>query len=94
VVPFLELGITEMRAFVLSIVLLVGSPILGQQPKTITNSIGIKLVRIHAGSFTMGSPVDEEGRKDMQESAYAVSISKSYYLGVYEATQGQYETVR
>ena len=82
-----------MRAFVLSIVLLVGSPILGQQPKAITNSIGMKLVRIHAGSFTMGSPVDEEGRKDMQESAYAVSISKSYYLGVYEVTQGQYETV-
>ena len=48
-----------MRAFVLSIVLLVASLTFGQQPKAITNSIGMKLVLILPGSFTMGSPIDE-----------------------------------
>ncbi len=81
-----------MRSLVLSIVLLVVSPAFGQQPKKITNSIGMKLVLIPAGSFTMGSPVGEVGRKD-NETPHEVTISKSYYLGVYEVTQEQYEKV-
>ena len=81
-----------MRALVLIIVLLVASPAAGQQPKEITNSIGMKLVLIHAGSFTMGSPSGEAGR-DPNETQHEVTISKSYYLGSYEVTQGQYEKV-
>ena len=63
-----------------------------QQLKEITNSIGMKLVLIHAGSFTMGSPDGEIGRQD-NEMPHEVTISKSYYLGVYEVTQDQYERV-
>ncbi len=48
-----------MRLLVLFIVLLIGSPALGQQLKAITNSIGMKLVLIHPGSFTMGAPDNE-----------------------------------
>ena len=81
-----------MRALILSIVLLIGSPALGQQLKAITNSIGMKLVLIHPGSFTMGSPMNEVGRRD-NEMQHEVTISKSYYLGLYEVTQGQYENV-
>ncbi len=81
-----------MRAFVLIIVLLFGSPAVGQQLKEITNSIGMRLVLIHAGSFTMGSPVNElEVRPD--ETPHEVKISKSYYLGIYEVTQEQYDKV-
>ncbi len=74
--------------------LLVGwsSPIFGQHQKMFTNSIGMKLVLIHAGSFTMGAPIEEVGRRD-NESSHEVTISKSYYLGAYEVTQGQYEKV-
>jgi formylglycine-generating enzyme required for sulfatase activity len=32
-----------------------------QSPKEITNSIGMKLVLIPKGTFTMGSPIEEDG---------------------------------
>ena len=48
-----------MRALGSIIVLFMVSPAFSQQPKEITNSIGMKLVLIHAGSFRMGSPVGE-----------------------------------
>ena len=81
-----------MRSLVLFIVLLIGSPALGQQLKAITNSIGMKLVLIHPGSFTMGSPDDEVGRV-RNETSHEVTLSKSYYLGANEVTQGDYEKV-
>ena len=81
-----------MRALILSIVLLVVAPALGQQSKEITNSIGMKLVLIPAGTFTMGSPVGEVGRKD-DETPHEVTISKSFYLGSHEVTQGEYDKV-
>ena len=58
----------------------------------ITNSIGMKLVLIPKGAFVMGSPESEEGRYD-DETQHEVTISKDYYLGVTEVTQGQYEKV-
>ena len=67
-----------MRALVLIIILWFGSPALGQQPKKITNSIGMKL---------------EGARTGTDETLPEVTITKSYYLGVYEVTQGEYENV-
>ncbi len=72
-----------MRALVLSVVLLVVSPAFGQQTKEITNSIGMKLVLILPGSFTMGSPIDEVGRQEW-ETQHLAMISNWYYLGEYE----------
>jgi formylglycine-generating enzyme required for sulfatase activity len=63
-----------------------------QAPKEITNSIGMKLVLIPKGTFMMGSPKSEEGRQK-EETQHEVTISKDYYLGVYEVTQAQYEKV-
>jgi formylglycine-generating enzyme required for sulfatase activity len=63
-----------------------------QPPKEITNSIGMKLVLIPKGTFMMGSPESEQGRKQ-DETQHEVTISKEYYLGVYEVTQAQYEKV-
>ena len=63
-----------------------------QSPNTITNSIGMKLLSIPKGTFTMGSPIEEEGA-DNDEEQHQVTISKDYYLGVTEVTQGQYEKV-
>jgi len=63
-----------------------------QSPKEITNSIGMKLVLIPKGTFMMGSPASEELRQE-DETQHEVTISKGYYLGVYEVTQAQYETV-
>jgi formylglycine-generating enzyme required for sulfatase activity len=58
--------------------------------KVITNSIGMKLTRIPAGKFQMGSPSTEKER-DANELRHEVTISKPLYMGVYEVTQGQYE---
>ncbi len=87
-----------MRSVLLCILLVGGlsSPTLGQQPKEITNSIGMKLVLIHAGSFTLGSPEGEVGKLDSEtqnELEHEVTISRSYYLAMYESTQGEYQKV-
>jgi len=63
-----------------------------QPPKEITNSIGMKLVLIPKGTFMMGSPESEEAHRE-DETQHEVTISKDYYLGVYEVTQAQYEKV-
>jgi formylglycine-generating enzyme required for sulfatase activity len=67
-------------------------PAKAQAPKEITNSIGMKLVLIPKGTFMMGSPETEKGRQE-NETQHEVTISKDYYLGVYEVTQAQYEKV-
>jgi WD40 repeat protein/formylglycine-generating enzyme required for sulfatase activity len=64
----------------------------GASPRQIENSIGMKLVLILAGKFTMGSPANEKGRHT-DELRHDVEISKSFYLGVHEVTQGQFEKV-
>ena len=58
----------------------------------ITNSIGMKLVRIPAGKFTMGSPEGEEGSRRRREQ-HEVEITKEFWLGVHEVTQGQFKEV-
>ncbi|MBL8853076.1 MAG: formylglycine-generating enzyme family protein [Planctomycetaceae bacterium] len=58
----------------------------------LTNSIGMDFVLIPTGTFTMGSPAQEEGRSD-DETQYEVTISGDYFLGVYEVTQAQYQHV-
>jgi len=52
----------------------------------------MKLVLIPKGTFVMGSPESEEGRQK-DETQHEVTISKDYYLGVTEVTQGQYQKV-
>ncbi len=62
-----------------------------QQPP-ITNSIGMQLKLIPAGTFMMGSPDSELGL-DNPELQHHVTLTKDYYLGVHEVTQEQYEKV-
>jgi formylglycine-generating enzyme required for sulfatase activity len=57
--------------------------------KAITNSIGMKLVRIPVGKFLMGSPKDEKDRKDDEEQ-HEVEITKPFYMGACTVTQAQY----
>ncbi|MFM9065816.1 MAG: formylglycine-generating enzyme family protein [Planctomycetota bacterium] len=58
----------------------------------ITNSIGMKLVLIPKGKFLMGSP-ETEAARDADEQQHEVTLSRDYYLGAYEVTQGQYKKV-
>ena len=45
------------------------------------------MVRVPAGSFVMGSPVDEAGRQD-DEVQHQVTLSRSFWMGTTEVTQG------
>jgi formylglycine-generating enzyme required for sulfatase activity len=59
----------------------------------ITNSIGMKLVLIAAGEFLMGSPDSDTDAYDDEKPQHRVQISRSFYLGLYVVTQGQYAVV-
>ncbi len=48
--------------------------------------------RIEAGTFTMGSPTSELGRSS-NELQHRVTLSKPYYIGVFEVTQKQWQLV-
>ena len=58
----------------------------------LTNSIGMKFRLIPAGTFMMGSPTDEPDRYD-NETQHRVEISRDFYLGKYEVTQGEWKSV-
>ncbi|MHC4648535.1 MAG: SUMF1/EgtB/PvdO family nonheme iron enzyme [Planctomycetota bacterium] len=70
--------------------------------ETFTNSIGMKFARIEAGGFMMGvekTPLPEPWAKSEhlrdgdpdEQPAHRVSISKSFYMGIHEVTNEQYE---
>jgi formylglycine-generating enzyme required for sulfatase activity len=59
---------------------------------TFTNSIGMKFVLIPAGSFEMGSPSNEKGR-DNKETQHRVILTKNFFMGETEVTQGQWKSV-
>jgi len=77
------------------------------QPQIFTNTIGMKFVRVHAGSFFMGScvPADDNFKASpcpsgIKVDPYAsfsegpqhqVRISKPFYMGMYEVTVGQFK---
>ena len=54
--------------------------------------LGLKMARIDAGRFVMGSPEDEPERRE-DEIRHEVTIGKPFYMGVYEVTQKQYYDV-
>ncbi len=59
---------------------------------TYTNSLGMTFKLIPAGTFMMGSPEDEPGRKS-NETLHQVTLTQSYYMQTTETTQGQWESV-
>ncbi len=62
-------------------------------PSEITNSIGMQLRLIPAGSFMMGtSPGDSEADDD-ESPRHQVEITRPFYIGVYEVTQAQWKEV-
>ena len=52
-------------------------------------TLAMKMNRIPAGTFKMGSPASEKLRQD-NETPHHVTISKPFYMGVYEVTQAQF----
>jgi formylglycine-generating enzyme required for sulfatase activity len=53
----------------------------------------MELVLVPRGKFLMGSPKDEEGRRDDEGPQHEVRITRPFYLGVYAVTQAEYQKV-
>ena len=51
------------------------------------------LRRIPPGTFVMGSPEGEVGRNPTRERQHLVTLSKDFYIGVFEVTRRQWELV-
>ncbi len=56
-----------------------------------TDEIWLRLVL--PGTFVMGSPANEAYRVSQAEDQHLVTLTKPYYMGVFEFTQKQYENV-
>jgi formylglycine-generating enzyme required for sulfatase activity len=61
-------------------------------PVQVTNSVGTKLSLIPPGQFVMGSPPGEEWHR-ADEIQHGVTLTKAFYLGAAEVTQGQWKTL-
>jgi len=55
-------------------------------------NVPLVLVRIPAGTFTMGSPSGERNRGD-DETQHQVTLTRDYYIGKYEVTQAQWRAI-
>ena len=66
----------------------------GHTPKYVAlameDGVKMKMVLIQPGSFLMGSP-DSEGRPAFESPRHRVTITRPFYIGVYEVTQEQFE---
>ena len=51
------------------------------------------MVLLGPGSFVMGSPDTEEGHFDNEAPPHGVELSREFYLGQFELTQGQWQSV-
>jgi len=60
--------------------------------KSITNSLDMTFVRIPAGTFIMGSPADEQGRKG-NEMEHEVTIGRPFYMQTTEVTVKQWRDI-
>ena len=62
--------------------------------KTITlpGGVTMEMIWCEPGTFMMGSPIAEEGRFD-DEPLHPVTLTKGFWLGKYEVTQKQWQSV-
>ena len=60
---------------------------------SLPNGTEMEFVWIEPGTFQMGSPASEEGRWDDEGPVHEVEISAGFWLGKYEVTQEQWESV-
>jgi formylglycine-generating enzyme required for sulfatase activity len=56
------------------------------------DGVKMEFMRIPKGKFTMGSPATEKGRKGKadEEKRHEVEITRDFYLGKHEVTNGQF----
>jgi formylglycine-generating enzyme required for sulfatase activity len=63
-----------------------------EETEDLGKGVKLEMVLIPAGKFMMGSPASEKGRRD-NETQHEVTLTKPFYMGKYEVTQEQWESV-
>ena len=58
----------------------------------LSDTVSLDMIRIEPGTFMMGSPEDELGRRN-DEVQHQVTLTQGYWLGQYEITQAQYKAI-
>jgi len=53
----------------------------------------VRLLRLEPGQFRRGSPPEEVGRRTSDPQVGPASVAKPFFIGVFEITQAQYESV-
>jgi formylglycine-generating enzyme required for sulfatase activity len=63
------------------------------QLPSMTNGIGMRLVRIPAGEILMGTSDENSPLRNDDERPHRIRITRAYWLGTTEVTRGQYRRV-
>ncbi len=84
-----------IRTFACLAFLLISGLASAAQPKdrVVRNSIGMTFVQVPSGQFMMGSLATKPEAARDEQPRRAVRITKSFYLGMFEVTQQEYEKV-
>ena len=85
---------------------IVSQPIVAQQPMEQTpvtkvnnisipvkDGISIDMVRVEAGTFTMGATAEMKNPEDDEKPTHRVTLTNDYYIGKYEVTQALWKAV-
>ncbi len=64
-----------------------------KQPVELTDPFGMKFRLIRAGEFVMGSPRNWKHRGRDEGPRHTVRITRPFYLGVHEVTQGNWKEI-
>ena len=59
----------------------------------VMDGISIDMVRVQAGTFTMGATAEMENPYDNEKPTHRVTLTNDYYIGKYEVTQALWQTV-
>jgi formylglycine-generating enzyme required for sulfatase activity len=91
---WVDLGTDEHRNLIVRLrtVSQPGASIGGAVDTFTVNGVSFKMVRIPAGEFMMGSPLNEPDR-DGDETQHRVRISRDFWMGETEVTQGLWKSV-
>jgi len=68
-------------------------PPAGQSISIDLGGAAVEMVKIPSGTFQMGGPESEAGRDLNEGPVHAVTLTKNFYLGKFEVTQGQWKAV-
>ena len=59
----------------------------------VKNDVSIEMVRVEAGTFTMGSTLKRNDKYDLGKPPHSVTLTNDYYIGKYEVTQALWKVV-